>query len=1031
MTGPIAATRMSRRLTTPFERGADTLTLGLTLLTSSQATVDDYDFTDHVARFGVLPQPRYVLTAARDFDVETTVKLDYDDPGSATTSTEVTVPAGTVAGTTFLFDDPVTVTARARLLTMQPEPDDNSPQLWLTLTALLGNTAKLLWVVGAERDQLRGHAVKTVAQRHLPSAVGLSLDIIGHDLGVPRFPPLPHSFDADTAALYHLDDTAAPVLDVASQYPGRTGSNGNLSSDVRVGVAGRYGTAMAFRTVSAVVTAPTNTAFDIGAGDGATVECFVRPDPDTQEGPVLSKNPDPDDDSPGWVLRIGDAATEVRFIISDGTTVVDVCAEVTLPTDRFTHVAAVVDRVTGKVVVYVDGQEAESDFLFPLGAVANTSDLLIGAANDGFRGVVDEVRISSVARADFAPVLGEADDHYRSRLELFRRWTLPTPANLASVLNRAVGQIGPPPDPGDTQPPPLVVDDTNATLVRGTRLVHVRPTVLLPGESIDAAGRRDTAETTVVGTADQEDTFDPAYLVRFDRSDVDFTPAVAGRSADPHLMQIGVADRLTELVVLAGTRTTPPGRLLVDAAFDPAAGDLRATGRAVALDHSSVRLGDLAALAHRAGFDFVEYRADLGRIYAAAALDDYFTIDSDATDPGSTDLDVGTTAKLSLRPEPPSDAFVHWLVVPTDGAGAGTLVPDGDPGTPQHTARLTATAAGRLIVKADVTRNGRTVSATRALRIGLTDLPDGQTIAEDGTITSVESIVDTKSDFFDAAFLFQREDTDVDYASPAAQLMQPAVAELLDALVAELAGRGTSGRLTVSSAFAADGDQAAREGRELVLHHSLLSPEALAAAAFAVGFTHVDHRGGDVVVRQAPGQLVRVRGLDGDERGAVIELDEGGTMVLTATPAPPLTGLIGQVPGEGPRLGWASGTFDNAAITVDSSTQPTVTLHAVTAGTAWVQAGYLVGGQQNPYTFQVRLRPELDTDATVITKDQHDLIMNVLNVLHPIGVEVNTTAIRAHVIEVKGRLQTDPDFTYPKFRVRGPLPPQVRRPPNG
>ncbi|MEV7393446.1 LamG domain-containing protein [Streptomyces sp. NPDC091215] len=1029
MTGPIAATRMGRRLTAPFERGADTLSLGLTLLTSSQATVDDYDFTDHFARFGVLPQPRYVLTVARDFDVETVVKLDYDEPGSDTASVAVTVPAGTVAGTTFLFDNPTTATARARMLTMQPEPDDNNPPTWLALTALLGNTAKLLWVVGAERDQLRGHAARTVAQRHVASAVGLSLDIIGHDLGVPRFPPLSHSFDTDTVALYHLDDTKSPAVDVAAKFPGRTGSSGALSADVQVGVPGRYGTATAFRASSAVITAPTSTAFDID-GD-ATVECFVRPDPNTKEGPVISKNPDPDDGSPGWVLRIGDAGSEVRFIISDGTTVIDVCAEVTLPTDRFTHIAAVVDRSVDRgVSIYVDGVFQAFQFLFPLHTVANTANLLIGAAGGGFRGVVDEVRISSVARRDFAPVLGESDEHYRSRLELFRRWTLPTPANLAAVLNELVGQIGPPPDPGDTQPPPLVVDDTNATLVRGTRLVHIRPKTLLPGETIDALGRKDIDEASVVGTAAQEELFDPAYLFRYDRSDVDFTPATAGR-ADPHLMQIGVADRLTELVALAAAKTSLPGRLLVDSAFDPTAPDLRATGRAVLLGHSSVSLDVLGALAHRAGFDFVEYRADAARIYAVTAIGDYFTIDTGPGSDGPTDLDVGHGVALSLRPKPPSDAFVHWLLVPTDGAGAATLVPDGKPGSPQHMADLAATAAGRLIVKADVTRNGRTVSPTRVLRIGVTGLPDGQTIAADGTITDVGSIVETKSDFFDAAFLFRHDDTNVDYASPAAQSMQPAVAELLDALAAELTRRAVTGRLTVSSAFDTDGDQAAKEGRELVLRHSGLTPDALAGVAFAVGFSHVDHKADAVVVRQAPGQLVRVRGPEDTEQGGVIELDEDQAVVLTATPAPPLPGLTGQVPGEGPRLGWASGTFDNAAITVDSSTQPTITLHAVGAGTAWIQAGYLVGGQQNPYTFQVRLRPELDIPATVITKDQFDLIMNVLNVLHPIGVEVNTAAIRAHVIEVGDSTQINPDFTYPKFRVRGPLPPQVRRPPNG
>ena len=679
------------------------------------------------------------------------------------------------------------------------------------------------------------------------------------------------------------------------------------------------------------------------------------------------------------------------------------------------------------------------DFRFrdPLGAVVNTADLLIGAAAGGFRGTVDEVRISSAPRADFAPVLGEDDEHYRRRLALFRRWTLPTPANLAAVLNELVGPIGSDPDAKNT----LVVDDTNATLVRGTRLVHILPKALLPGESIDAAGRRGTAEETVVGTAADEDTFDPAFLLRYDHPGVDFgTPPVrvlgpGEQAADPRRLQIGVAERLDRLITLTGAPPTPPGRLFIHSAFDPRADDLRATGRAVLLDHSSVSLGRLAALAHRAGFDYVSYRAGEGRIYAAAAPGDYFAIDLDPAVAGPTDIDAGTpAATLSLRPAPPSDAFHSWLLVPTTGGGRGTLTPEGVPGSPHRTAKLLATAAGRLIVKVDVTRGKHTVSATRALRVGLTDLPEGGKIAADGTTGVDASTMDRPEVFFDSAFLADHTDPRVDYASAAAHKMQPAVAELLDALLAELARRGIGGRLTVSTPSGDNLPLSAKQGRRLFLRHSVLAPGALAGAAFAVGFSHLEHEGADLIVTQAPGQLVTVRPTETGQ-GAIIELEEGKTIDLTAKPSSDdlhAAGVPGQLPGEGPRLGWSSGTFDNAAFTLTSSTQPTITLHADSAGMAWVQASYLIGDKPTPYTFQVRLRPDLDTPDTVITKDQFDLIMNVLNVLHPVGVEVNTAAIRAHVVELQGKLaNTNPDFTFPKFRVRGPLPRQVKGPTDG
>jgi hypothetical protein len=51
----------------------------------------------------------------------------------------------------------------------------------------------------------------------------------------------------------------------------------------------------------------------------------------------------------------------------------------------------------------------------------------------------------------------------------------------------------------------------------------------------------------------------------------------------------------------------------------------------------------------------------------------------------------------------------------------------------------------------------------------------------------------------------------------------------------------------------------------------------------------------------------------------------------------------------------------------------------------------------------------------------------VLHALHPVGVEVNTQLIRDHTVEVRGDLaQINPDFTFPKFRVRSVLPPLRR-----
>jgi hypothetical protein len=104
------------------------------------------------------------------------------------------------------------------------------------------------------------------------------------------------------------------------------------------------------------------------------------------------------------------------------------------------------------------------------------------------------------------------------------------------------------------------------------------------------------------------------------------------------------------------------------------------------------------------------------------------------------------------------------------------------------------------------------------------------------------------------------------------------------------------------------------------------------------------------------------------------------------------------------------------------------------AGRLEVRAVYARQERVDPYTFAVRLRPaDPSTAPTIplqdvtISKEQYDLIMNVLNAFHPIGVEVSTRAIRERVVEVReGLLDAFPDYTYPNFRVRGAAP--VRRP---
>jgi hypothetical protein len=127
--------------------------------------------------------------------------------------------------------------------------------------------------------------------------------------------------------------------------------------------------------------------------------------------------------------------------------------------------------------------------------------------------------------------------------------------------------------------------------------------------------------------------------------------------------------------------------------------------------------------------------------------------------------------------------------------------------------------------------------------------------------------------------------------------------------------------------------------------------------------------------------------------------------------------------GLGESLTWALSQDQPIRARLSSTTAPIVAARGERAGLAVARAVYALPDRNAPYTVEVRLKPALESAGAIIRKDQYDLIMNILNTLHPIGVEFNTRRIREHVVEVsQGLLNAFPDYTYPNYRVRGPAP---------
>lgn len=1028
---PLAVDAMARRLTAPFARGADRLSLRLDPgATPDAMTVGAYDFTEYFARYGRDPEISYVLAIREPIGAVDEVRIDLTDPLAGASSVTVRL-SDAEPGDSFHLALPSTAGPQTRLVALHTSGSaiaaPTQPRHW-ELTALLGTLARVLWVIGAERDRLSHVRQQVRSQRQLAAARGFALDLMGLDLHIPRFPPTPYSVDDSTIALYHFDDTPGStpaVADAAAAFPGRTPHHGALSGPVTLGSGGRYESAAAF-AAGAAVTVPSHPDFDIPAAGAFTVDCFVRPDPATTSGTLAARW----SGGSGWRLEVGEVGLGVpgglRATVSDGAATVTVAAATRLPTDRFSHIAMVLERnaanpTAGTLSILADGVRVGSVSTTGLGAIGSSADLVVGPSTTGFVGAVDELHLRSLASAGFHPVLGEDDEQYRRRLSLFRQWVLPTPRALQEVLNELVGEI-------DGVADPFVVEDADGPTQSGKHLMRIWPAELVARLAIAASGE---IIATGADPWQSAEPFDGALLGRHHHPQLSYRPAPPDPTrspildpADPQLMQPAVASALDRLVGLL-TAQGVPDTLEVLAGFDQAATDSRAAGRAVLLRHPALPAARLAALAHRAGFDYVEHRVPAA-VYAASAPGRPLLLGPTGSGPDLQqqhlpEVPVGTPVSVTVglstatydAPVLPPDATVTYWSIPT---GAGRGVVDADVATPTA-ATLTPTAAGVLGLSADIRRGHRVVTTTAAVVVRPTALADGDSIAADGTPAVTVAAAGPAEAAFDPAYLRNHADPRVDYgADPNHHRMARRTGDLLTALAQRLEEQGIAGPLRVAAAYdptAAPTDLASR-GRLLVLEHASLSAGALAVAAHAAGFEYVERSGATVRAAAASGDLIE---LDGPN-----EVEVGSAVTLTAGPAPadisPTT-----------RLGWSSGpVVDNGpgppSAALLAPGDPSVTVEGTRPGIAWVRATLKDVQTVGPYAVTVRRRASLATAK--ISRANYYLVMNALNTLHPIGVEVRTEDIRAAVVEL-GTAPSGlaPEFTYPPFRLRRPVP--VRR----
>ncbi|AOP48602.1 LamG-like jellyroll fold domain-containing protein [Streptomyces lydicus] len=895
-------------LTPAYDRGMERLTVQL--VPHDDGTLHArYDFRDYLDRYGRLPDaPRYLLTPRRESTEPLVVRVWFTrTPGRDEEAVDVPVPAGWPAGRSLAVELPGRAAELSHLVTLtrvQPlVPAPGAAADW-EVTALLGNLAKLLWVIGRDYEELTERLGDVAAQRFAHSARGASLDLLGEDLGAPRFPPRPYGWDDLTVALYHLDDRpparttdapgAAPevvrVADAGARFgaPDHPGTNAGAHS----GRTGRFSAAFEFAGPGRV-TVDTAPDFAVGPDTSYTVEAVVRPDPAaTATGAVLAKCALLDSAAaPGWSLTVGrfrGLDRNLRLSVSDGHTLVELFADRDLGDGVFHHVAGVVERLPRPpgsgarptaVRLHLDGVTVARERRDGLGALSNDEPVVFGLGRESpaatspdaqYAGLLQEVRISRTARTSFEPVTGEGDDHYRMRLRLFQRWLLPTPDALRAALNEA-GPIAGHDEPFD------VVEATDRP-VTGSRTLRVLPSALTQGQSIAADGDQRAAEDAVVGTPEDEPDFDPGWLCRHeDRDGLDL-----GTDEDQRLMQLGVLltlDALRER--LAGRR----GTLSVLRSYDPTATDLHRVGRALLLRHDTVPPDELGVHAHAAGFGWVQHTRD-GLVHVAQPPAPAFRV---LTTPPAPRVRAGDELTLAPDPDPArlAGAGVRWSVTRCGPGDAEVR-----PGSP---AVLHTEAPGEVTVQVEVTHAGHTRGGSRAVRIGLP--AGGLGTGESVSSTGVPAVTETQAagpptDDFDEGFLLLRTDDltgthrGVNYGQDLAnRRMQRVTALALDRLLDRL--HGEDGELLVTGAHDPALTGLRAQGRALVLRHSKLSAGELSARAFDAGFDFVKVAPDGPPSAAGPSH-VEVAVAAGDQIGVLgpPELITGETDTVIAVPQP-------------------------------------------------------------------------------------------------------------------------------------------------
>ncbi len=596
------------------------------------------------------------------------------------------------------------------------------------------------------------------------------------------------------------------------------------------------------------------------------------------------------------------------------------------------------------------------------------------------------------------------------------------------------------------------------SIATGTMAFRIGPLDLADGASIGDDGTQGVSEA-VAGEPD--DFFNPTYLVT--HADA---RATYGNDVNNRRVQPSVAQRLNQFLALLAANGIA-GPLTIVQAYVPNASGLPGQGRAITLSHPTLAAGTLGVLAHAAGFSYVLRQGN--QILARQSPGELVTVT------GPQEVFEGASASLAALPRAaplgiavganaiytansgtdtlseidPATGLVKRTIKVGWGPGAVALSPDGK--------RLyTADSQGNTVTAVDVaTGNIAGLLAVRRNPVALAHHPMTQRLyvicKDDSSLQEIDtnalSVLNTLS--LPVSSLPTGLAITPDGAAIWVALSGVNQISVVDTSPLAVVGSVPLTQAPLKIAISPDGKKAyatqPANGSIVIIDvagRTAGSPAHVGPA----GFTSTPHSVAVALDNSAlyvtdttvNNERVHLLKPDGSEIVSVRVREDPQDVAVSADHAYVVNhgsdevSVIGLGSGLGEALTWVLRLGAATRVRLSSTTAPQVILSGDRAGPALVRAVYVLRDNTEPYTFEIRLKPALEAltgpQFVTIRKEQYDLVMNILNAFHPIGVEVMTLPIRERVIEVRDQLLSAfPDYTYPNFRVRGPLPRQARK----